>query len=132
MRFLMVDRLENSPSTFWQGECHHHRHSKWGSEYRGKSRFRLSPFRRAGFQPSLHRECASGPAESISGRPPGRTSTTGAVPAVRRPPRVRLIDTVRHRQPMESRKAWFWVSSVNNPKTLGLLFPRPQKQFLTS
>ncbi|MCY4250743.1 MAG: hypothetical protein OXC82_09975, partial [Rhodobacteraceae bacterium] len=53
-------------------------------------------------------------------------------PAVRRPPRVRLIDIVRHRQPRESRKAWFWVSSANNPKTLGLLFPRPHKQFLTS
>ena len=67
MRFLMVDRLENSPSTFRQGECHHHRHSKWGSEYREKSRFRLSPFRRAGFQPSLHRECVSGPAVSARG-----------------------------------------------------------------
>ena len=93
MRFLMVDRLENSPSTFRQGSSHHCT----------VNAHQALPC------PSSHRK-----------------------PAVRRPPRVRLIDTVRHRQPRESRKAWFWVSSVNNPKTLGLLFPLPQKQFLTS
>ncbi|MCY4184139.1 MAG: hypothetical protein OXD45_02325 [Rhodobacteraceae bacterium] len=38
-----------------------------GGESRGKSRFRPSPFRPAGFQPSLHRECASGPAVSTRG-----------------------------------------------------------------
>ena len=120
MRFLMVDRLESSPSTFRQDESHRRGRSGVNPEESLVYGFTLSG------RPGYSHHC------TVNAHPALPSPSAHRKPVVRRPPRVRLIDTVRHRKPRESRKAGFWVSSANNPKTLGLLFPRPHQQFLTS